>query len=215
MPDRDAPGGSGGTFVLGLVGRAGSGKSSVAQALAEAGAEVVEADRIGHAVTDHDPAVRAELIRTYGDGIYLGDGRLDRARVAARVFSDRAALEALNALVHPRIVAELRARIAAARAAGRGTLVVDAALMLDWGLDRDCDAVVAVVAPEDAQIARLEAGRGWTRAQALERLNAQRTNEAFRAAADAVIENTGTRADLARAARETLARLRARGARGA
>jgi dephospho-CoA kinase len=211
MPEA-ASKGADGRFVLGLVGRAGSGKSTVARTLAEDGATVIEADRIGHDVTDYDPDVREALVHSYGADVYLGDGTLDRARVAARVFADREALAALNALVHPRIAARIRERIAAA---ADGVVVVDAALMLDWGLDRDCDAVLAVVAPEREQIARLVAGRNWSETQARDRLNAQRTNEAFAAAADAVIENTGSREELARAARETLARLRARRVRGA
>lgn len=205
----------GGVFVVGLVGRAGSGKTTVARALAADGAAIVEADRVGHDVTDGDPAVRAALERSYGPDVYRPDGTLDRARVAARVFSDPRALAELNALVHPRIVERIRGTLADHRAAGwPGVIVVDAALMLDWGLDRDCDAVLAVVAPEKVQLARLGTARGWSEEEARARLAAQRSNEAFEAAADAVIRNEGTRAELERAARETLAHLRATG-RGA
>ncbi len=208
MPER-AAGGDGGVFVLGLVGRAGSGKSTVARALVAAGAAVIEADRIGHEITDHDPEVRAALTAAYGPDAYGADGTLDRARVAARVFADPAALAELNALVHPRIVGRIRAALAAYRAAGApASVVVDAALMLDWGLDRDCDAVLAIVAPQALQLARLSASRGWNESEARARLRAQRANEAFEAAADAVIHNTGTREELERAAHEALARLR-------
>jgi len=208
MPD------PGGVFVVGLVGRAGSGKTTVARALAADGAAVVEADRIGHEVTDGDPLVRTELERSYGAGVYRSDGALDRARVAARVFSDPRALAELNALVHPRIVERIRGALAEYRAAGRPVVVVvDAALMLDWGLDRDCDAVLAVVAPGPVQIARLGTARGWSEDEARARLAAQRSNAAFEAAADAVIHNEGTREELERAAREALARLRAAGPR--
>lgn len=199
-----------GVFVLGLVGRAGSGKSSVARALAADGAAVVEADRIGHEVTDGDPEVRAALERSYGSGVFRTDGTLDRGRVAARVFSDRAALAELNALVHPRIVSRIRAALAAFREAGRPPLVVvDAALMLDWGLERDCDAVLAVVAADETQVERLREARGWSEAEARARLAAQRDNAAFEAAADAVIHNDGTLDRLERAARDAVTRLRA------
>jgi len=207
---RDPSGPDSGVFVLGLVGRAGSGKSSVARALAEDGAAVVEADRIGHEVTDGDPEVRAALARAYGPDVYRPDGALDRARVAARVFSDPAALAELNALVHPRIVARIRGALAAFRRAGRPhVVVVDAALMLDWGLEQDCDAVLAVIAADATQVARLRAARGWTEEEARARLAAQRGNEAFEAAADAVVRNDGTPEALAREARAALARLRA------
>jgi dephospho-CoA kinase len=206
MPDRAE---SRGVFVLGVVGRAGSGKSTVARVLAGASGVIVEADRIGHEVTDRDPDVRAALIRSYGEDVYRADGALDRARVAARVFADPAALAELNALVHPRIVQRIRERIAASRRAGQpSVVVVDAALMLDWRLEEDCDAVVAVVANADAQIERLRESRDWSDAEARARLDVQRSNEAFEAAADAVIRNDGTREALERVAHETLDRLR-------
>ena len=199
-----------GLFIVGLVGRAGSGKSTVAQALAADGARVIEADGLGHAVTDGDPEVRAALSAEYGADVYRPDGTLDRARVAATVFADRAARERLDRLTHPRIVARIRTEVVRLRAAGfRGVVVVDAALMLDWGLERDCDAVLAVVAPESEQIARLAASRGWTEAQARARLAAQRTNEAFAAAADRVLDNRGSREALTQDARAAIAALRA------
>src|SRR5690349_20011371 len=96
-----------GLFIVGLVGRAGSGKSTVARALAADGTRLIEADAIGHAVTDGDPEVRAALAAEYGPGVYHADGTLDRARVAARVFTDAGARVRLNHLVHPRIVAAI------------------------------------------------------------------------------------------------------------
>uniref|UniRef100_A0A832I085 Dephospho-CoA kinase n=1 Tax=Eiseniibacteriota bacterium TaxID=2212470 RepID=A0A832I085_UNCEI len=199
-----------GLFIVGLVGRAGSGKSTVARALAADGARVIEADRLGHEVTDGDPEVRAALAAEYGADVYRPDGALDRARVAARVFADPEARARLDRLVHPRIVERIRRTLDAWRAAGhRGVVVVDAALMLEWGLERACDAIVAVTAPEEEQVARLAAARGWTPEQARARLAAQRTNERFAAAADAVLDNRGSPEDLARAARDAVARLRA------
>jgi dephospho-CoA kinase len=198
-------------FIVGLVGRAGSGKSSVARALAEVGAEIIDADRLGHEITDRDPAVRAALEREYGADVYRADGALDRARVGARVFTDRAALARLNQLVHPRILAAIRGRIDVLRREGfRGVVVVDAALMLDWGFERECDAVIAVTAEESDQVARLMRARAWTEAQTLARLAAQRTNEAFVAAADAVVDNRGNEAAIADLARAAIEHARAR-----
>lgn len=203
-----------GLLLVGLVGRAGSGKSTVAAALAARGAVVLDADRIGHEVTDRDPAVREAMLREYGPAVYLDDGRLNRRLVATKVFADAGALERLNALVHPRILRRLRERIAALPAEGcRGPVVIDAALMLDWAFERECDAVLAVVAPEEAQVARLVRARGWTEAEAKRRLAAQRPNAWFAAAADEVIDNRGTEAELAAAAAAALDRLvRARNA---
>lgn len=209
-PRRRAPADDG-LFLLGLVGRAGSGKTTAARALAARGARLIEADAIGHEVTDRDPEVRRELAAEYGPEVYRPDGALDRAKVAARVFSDPAARARLDQLVHPRIVAAIRSRIADLRRAGfRGVVVVDAALMLEWGLEREMDAMLAVVAPEAEQVARLMRARGWTETEARARLAAQRSNAGFAAAADVALENRGSEAELQAAAIAALGRLERR-----
>ena len=200
-----------GLFIVGLVGRAGSGKSTVSSALAADGARVIEADRVGHQVTDTDPEVREALVAEYGPGVYRADGTLDRRQVAARVFRDPAARARLDRLTHPRLVARIAGMLEALRSEGfRGVVVLDAALMLEWGLERWCDAVLAVTAAEADQLARLCASRGWSPDEARSRLAAQRTNAEYAAAADVTLENRGTRDDLVRAAREAVGRLRSR-----
>ena len=207
--DRRPPAGDG-LFILGLIGRAGSGKTTVARALERDGARVIEADRVGHEVADRDPAVREGLVAEYGAGVYGADGTLDRARVAARVFRDPEARARLDRLVHPRIVARIREEIGRLWREGfRGVVVVDAALMARWGFERECDAVIAVVAPEAAQVARLVRGRGWSEAEARARLAAQDSNEVSRASADVTLDNDETPETLARAARDAVNRLRA------
>lgn len=199
-------------FIVGVIGRAGSGKSTVARALAQDGAEVIDADALGHDVTDHDLDVRAQLMTEYGADIYRSDGRLDRARVASRVFADPAARARLDRLVHPRIIDRFRARLDALRAEGfRGVVVFDAALLLEWGLDAsDCDGVIAVTAAEASQIHRLARSRGWSPEQTRQRLAVQRSNDVLSAAADVTLVNDGTEAELEQTAREAVRELRNR-----
>lgn len=201
-----------GRFVLGLIGRAGSGKSTVADALAAEGARVIAADRIGHEVTDQDAQVREALIAEYGPGVYRADGTLDRRQVAARVFADAAARARLDRLTHPRIVRRIESALEALRREGfRGVVVVDAALMLDWGLERWCDAVIAVTATDFERVRRLTASRGWSESEVRARLAAQRLDAEYAKAADAVLVNSGTPKELARAARQAVSGLRAAG----
>jgi len=200
-----------GLLLIGLVGRAGSGKSTVARALAGAGAVVIDADALGHQVTDQDPEVRAALAAEYGPDVYGADGRLERGTVAARVFHDPAARARLDRLVHPRILDRIRARLEELRAAKfHGPVVIDAALMLEWGLEREVDAVIAVTAPEPLQLERLRRARGWTEEEARARLAAQRSNEAFVAAADVTLVNEDTAETLERAALGALEALESR-----
>ncbi len=188
-------------WIVGLVGRAGSGKSTVARAFAERGFPVLDADRAGHEATERDPEVRRGLLADYGPGVYREDGTLDRALVAERVFRDPAARARLNALVHPRIVARLREELDALRARGhRGVVIVDAALLLDWGFERECDLIVAVIAPEAERVRRLAASRGWSEAEARRRLAAQAPDAELAAAADLVLDNSGSEAALVEAA---------------
>jgi dephospho-CoA kinase len=203
-----------GLLIIGLIGRAGSGKSTVADVLTSRGARVLDADRIGHDVTDRDPDVRAALLADYGPAAYREDGTLDRALVAAAVFANRDALAALNRLVHPRILQQLRAQLAHLVAQGyHGPVVVDAALLLDWAFERECDAVIAVIAPEEAQVSRLAETRGWSAHDVRARLAAQRPDAELAAAADEVLDNRGSLAELARAASDALDRLLAAHAR--
>jgi len=196
-------------FVVGLIGQAGSGKTSVARALERDGARVIDADALGHVVVNGDPEVRAALSAEYGAGVY-GPTGLDRARVADTVFRDPAARERLNRLVHPRIIEGIRARLDELRAArAAGVVVVDAALLLDWGFERECDAVLAVTSPRAAQLERLAAQRGWSAAQAERVLGAQRPVAELTAAADMTIDNHGHPEALEQAARRALEQLRA------
>ncbi len=81
--------------------------------------------------------------------------------------------------------------------------------MLDWGFERECDAVLAVIAPDEQQVARLVAGRGWTETEARRRLAAQKPNEYFQGVADETLDNRGTEAELAQSALAALERLQA------
>jgi dephospho-CoA kinase len=192
--------------VVGLVGPAGSGKSTLARALEGPKTLLLDADRMGHQIANHNPEVRAALIAEYGPAVYRRDGGLDRAHVAARVFSDPAALARLNALMHPRIVEWLLASIGNT-GYFQGTVLVDAALLLDWGFEKECHAVIAVTAPRQLQLERLRKSRGWDDAEVARRLAVARSNAEFEAAADKVVENDASEAEAVATLRFAIQRL--------
>ena len=146
--------------VVGIAGLPCAGKSAVCRLLAEDGWFVIDCDRLGHEALD-DPGVRAALAHRFGSGIFGADGRVLRPRLADRVFGDRepGALAALEAMVHPWILARARDFTAKALAAGRPA-AWEAALLFASGADGDCGMAWVVESPEADRAARARA-RGW------------------------------------------------------
>ena len=183
--------------IVGLTGGIGAGKSTVAAILAELGARVIDADRIGHEVYRPGSEGFARVVEAFGPGVVGADGAIDRRTLGARVFADPAARARLNALVHPLIAGEVGRRIAAARAEGfDGPLVVEAAVLLEAGWRPLVDRVWVVSTGREHAIARIVAARGLTREEVERRLDAQLSDAERRRQADLVIENDGPPAAL-------------------
>jgi dephospho-CoA kinase len=145
-------------FVLGLTGSIGMGKSTTAAMFRAAGVPVHDSDATVHALYS-GPAVAAVAQAFPGTA---RDGRIDRARLAARVLDDPQALRRLEAIVHPLVTASREAFLAEAERAGTRLVVVDVPLLFETGLDRAVDAVVLVTAPESVQNARVGGRSGMT-----------------------------------------------------
>jgi len=178
--------------VVGLTGGIGSGKSTVATMLEEMGADVIDADRVGHEIYRPGTEGFTRVVEAFGPEIVGADGHVDRRVLGAKVFADPAELARLNAIVHPLIVAALQARLAAERAAPRTTpIVVEAAIMMEAGWAFFDEIWVVSVSPETA-IARVVASRGLTREDVEKRIAAQMPIAERRRRADRVIENDGT-----------------------
>lgn len=182
------------SFVVGLTGGIGSGKSAAAEHFARLGAAVVDTDAIAHELTRAGGAAIAALRREFGDAMIGPDGALDRAKMRARVFSDPQAKARLEALLHPMIRAEAERRIAGARAP-YAVLVVP--LLVESGGYRQRVARVLVVdCPQALQIARVVARSNLTPAEVEAIIRSQASREARLAAADDVIDNSGDLAAL-------------------
>lgn len=183
-----------------LTGGIGAGKSTVSAALAERGAVLIDADVISREVQRPGGEVFAAMVQRWGDAVVADDGALDRAAVAAIAFADEAELAALNAIVHPAIGAEMTARRRAA--SGAEVVVLDVPLLVrpDGSLVPEIAAevagVVVVDADEEVAIGRLVGQRGLSEADARARMSRQASREARLAAADFVIDNSGTRPQL-------------------
>ena len=179
---------------IGLTGGIGSGKSTAARRFAELGALVVDSDRIAREVVEPGTPGLAAVVAEFGDRVLAGD-RLDRPKLGGIVFADEAARGRLNAIVHPLV----RARVVEILAAAPdGTVIVqDVPLLVETGQMGSYDLVVVVEAPQDVRVDRLVRDRGMPAEQARARMAAQATDAERRAAADVVLVNDGTPADLA------------------
>ena len=180
---------------VGLTGGLGSGKSTVAALLGEHGAVIIDADVVAREVVRAGTPGFAAVVARFGPGVVGPDGELDRAALARIVFADGAALDELNAIVHP-LVGSRSAELAAAVPPG-AVVVHDIPLLAENGLADRFDTVVVVEADREIRLARL-AERGLTRAEAEARMAAQATDEQRRAIADEIVRNDGDLDSLAR-----------------
>jgi len=182
--------------VIGLVGAIGAGKSTVAQELAALGCLVSDSDALARAALT-DPHIHRAITQRWGREVLHGDGTIDRAKVAARVFaSDGESAEAqaerawLESIVHPFIHERRREAFANAPRDTRA-LVIDAPLLIEAGLDRDCDSTWFIDAPRAMRLERLERTRGWSAEELDRREKSQMPLDRKRSMSDHVIVNDG------------------------
>jgi len=153
-------------FVVGLTGKMGSGKSTVASILKEFGAKVINVDLIGHSVLSNEK-VKDSLKKIFGESIFLKN-QIDRKKLARVVFSDLNKLSSLEKIVHPLIRIEVEKQVESSD----GLIVIDAAILHRLKLDKICDIVILIKSPEDKIIHRLRE-KGMNEEEIRERLMAQ------------------------------------------
>lgn len=195
--------------IYGLTGGIGSGKSTVSRMFRELGAHVLDADLIAREVVEPGTPGLAEVAARF-PGVVGPDGRLDRAKLGARVFADPTERAALNALLHPRIREAFLQKTQALAAQGVERVLYDAPLLIENGLQVGMDGVVLVWVPRAVQKERLMA-RDKLEAEAAEaRLVAQLPLDEKREHATWIVDNTGalaaTRAQVEEVWRAMLAR---------
>ena len=182
-------------LVVGLTGGIGSGKSTVAALLRDRGAVVIDADAITRRLQEPGEPVFDAMVERFGNGIVGPDGRLDRAAVAAIVFTDEAARKDLEAIVHPAVGAEML-RLMQEQAETDHIVIYDVPLLVEAGR-KGYGAVIVVDVEPDVAVERLVRGRGMDEADARARIANQASRESRRVVADVVIDNGGTPEDLA------------------
>jgi dephospho-CoA kinase len=183
--------------VFGLTGGIGSGKSTVAALLRERGVPVVDADELSRQAVAPGSEGLSQVLAELGHDLVGPDGALDRKRVGTLVFGDESARKRLNAITHPIVRRLSQERFAALEQGGALLAAYDVPLLFEVGLDAVLRPVVLVAASESTQLSRILERDGLAEADARARIAAQLPLATKRQRADYVLENDGTRAELA------------------
>lgn len=177
--------------IIGLTGGVGSGKSTVAGMFREEGIPVVDADRISREVSSPGRPAFAEIVRRFGREILLPDGRIDRKRLGAIVFSDAGKRAELEAITHPRIAEGIREAVSALAAEGHAVVLVEAALIHEKGRAGMFESVIGVRCKRRLQIERIMSRDGVRREEVERIVSSQMDPEEKARACDHVIDNSG------------------------
>jgi dephospho-CoA kinase len=177
------------TYVIGLTGNIGSGKSTVLRMLEKLGAKIVDADELVHQVMAPGTTVWRAIVENFGEGVLDRQGGIDRKKLASIVFEDRAALKRLEDIVHPAVDSRFMEVI---RTSEEPVIAVEAVKLIESGVHGELDSLWLVTCPAEERLRRLVENRGADPEHIRERLEAQMPENEQAEWADVVIENGGT-----------------------
>ncbi len=179
--------------VIGVTGGVGAGKSMVLSYLERKyGAEVIQADVVGHEAIEPGTQAYQEILEEFGLGILGPDGRIDRKILGSVAFQDSTRLHRLNKIVHPAVKQEILKRLAAARKSGKACAVVEAALFLEENYDAFCEETWYIYTDEETRKKRLKKSRGYTDERICQMMASQKRHEEFLHRCQFVIDNNGS-----------------------
>lgn len=182
--------------ILGLTGQSGAGKGVVASLLKEHGIPAVDADAVYHELLIPPSPCLDELRAEFSDAILNADGTLNRPALSALVFAPtdegKARLRRLNEITHRYVVEQTLAMLEEYEKRGCRAAVIDAPLLIEAGLHRNCDHVIAVLADREIRIARLLERDRLSIEQISARLDAQKDASFYIEHADTLVYNNGT-----------------------
>lgn len=187
-------------IVIGLCGGSGSGKGTVCSYWEKLGVPSIDTDAVYHTITAGPGRCLSELSSVFGDRIINSSGGLDRRVLADIVFSSADSIKnriLLNEITHRHILSATRDQLAEYERAGYKAAIVDAPLLFESGVHKECDVTVAVIADREARLSRIIARDGLSLEAAQRRINSQMSDEELISRSDYVINNNGATVDLA------------------
>src|SRR5262245_44157827 len=184
-------------ILVGLTGGLATGKTTAANMFKDCGAVRIDADQLAREVVEPDRPAWREIVKTFGSVILHRDRTLNRSALASVVFRHQRKRRTLERIIHPR-VARRQATLTrvAARKNPRAVIIYEVPLLFEAGVDKRVDSIVVVTANRETQIARLKRRNGFTRAEALRRIQSQLPLAAKKARADFILNGTIPRAAL-------------------
>ena len=177
--------------VIGLTGGIATGKSEASRILQELGAEIINADLIGHEAYKQGSVGWESVVQAFGKGILDESNEIDRSKLGAIVFSDESELQKLNEIMHPIMEKLVEQNILDCQDSGSEVVVVEAALMFEAGWNKLVDTVWTTDAPEETVISRLELRNGFSRTESQKRISSQMDREDRLSRSDVILSNTG------------------------
>ena len=179
------------TMVLvGVTGGIACGKTEVCKVFQKKGAIILSGDEIGKEVIEKDKNVLEELVQAFGKEILNKNKNLNRRKLGKIAFASVESKDKLNKIIHPYLLRELRKRIKNfRRKVDKDVVVVDAALIVEWGLQKELDHLVFVESKREDKIKRLQKHKGYSRKEALDRIKSQLPETTKKRLADFVIVN--------------------------
>jgi len=173
--------------VIGLTGGIGSGKSTVSQFLAELGAVIIDADRVGHEAFKPDTELWREVVAAFGRQVLTPSGDIDRKKLGKIVFGNAELLARLNQIMHPRMYDMVKVQLEEYRRWGVEVVVLEAPLLLEAGWTSLVDEVWVAIAAESTVLKRLQERVGLSKEESLARIRSQLSSEERIKRADVVI----------------------------
>jgi dephospho-CoA kinase len=181
-----------------LTGGIASGKSTVSNMLREKGFAIVDADVASRKVVEPGKQAYKKIVETFGTGILLADGSIDRKKLGALIFSNKRLRLQLNGIVHPEVRAWMAREKERAIANGKNTVIMDIPLLFESGLTYMVERTILVYTDESTQLKRLMSRNGFNESEAGMRIASQMPLKEKVKLADAVIDNNGSLADTKR-----------------
>ena len=174
--------------VIGLTGGIGSGKSTVAQLLADLGAVILDADKVGHEALKPGSEVHEQVVKEFGQGIVTASGDIDRAKLGEMVFNNDEALSRLNRIMHPPMHNMVKAKLEEYERQGADEVVLEAPLLIEAGWTPLVHEVWVTVAPEATILRRISEKTGLSEQETRKRIHAQLSNKERTKHANVVID---------------------------